>query len=302
MKITIHRAGQNSGPYTIEQVRQMLVTNQIQLTDLAHYTGLAQWIKVSEIPQLQPPVAAALPPMLDRATPQATPPRQADSRSDFEYSIEGRPDFSFLNVTIPGNQTLKVESSSMATMDTNLVMKTKMRGGMSRFLTGESLFINEFTAQGGSGKIGIAPGSPGDLEHVYLDGDTVYLQNSAFVASSMSVTVESKWQGLIKGLFSGESLFLIRCSGKGDLWFNTFGAIIPIDVNGHYIVDTGHIVGFTEGLQYEIGRIGGYKSFFLSGEGLVCQFSGRGRLWIQTRKLPWFAGWTFPFRPRKNND
>ena len=301
MKITLHRAGQNLGPYSIEQIRQMLVAGQIQPADLAHYEGLAQWTSVGELPNLHPPVSAAIPPMLQSTPPPTVAPRSGDSRSDFEYSIEGRPDFAFLNVNIPGSQTLKVESSAMATMDTNLVMKTKMRGGMSRFLTGESLFINEFTAQGGPGNIGIAPGSPGDLEHVYIDGDTVYLQNSAFVASSMGVTVESKWQGLIKGLFSGESLFLIRCSGKGDLWFNTFGAIIPIDVDGQYIVDTGHIVGFTEGLQYEIGRIGGYKSFFLSGEGLVCQFSGRGRLWIQTRKLPWFAAWTYPFRPRKNN-
>jgi len=121
-------------------------------------------------------------------------------------------------------------------MDTNLVMKTKLRGGLGRFITGESIFINEFTAQGGPGEIGIAPGAPGDLRHVYLQEQTMYLQNSAYVASGNGVAVESKWQGLMKGFFSGESLFLIRCQGKGDLWFSSYGGIIEIDVTDEYVV------------------------------------------------------------------
>lgn len=219
--------------------------------------------------------------------------------TEYEYRIEAQPDFSFLTVRLRANQMIKVEASAMATMDTNLKMKTRMRGGLSRLVTGESIFINEFTAEHGPGEIGIAPGSPGDLEHVHLDNSVIYLQNTAFVASSPGVNVESKWQGLIKGFFSGEKLFLIRCSGKGDLWFNTYGAMVSVDVAGEYIVDTGHIVAFTDGLQYTVSRIGGYKSLFFSGEGLVCRFSGTGRVWIQTRKLGAFANWVFPFRPAK---
>ena len=90
------------------------------------------------------------------------------------------------------------------------------------------------------------------------------------------------------------------CSGRGDLWFNTYGGMIAVDVDGEYIVDTGHIVAFTEGLEYQVGRIGGYKSLFFSGEGLICRFRGRGRLWIQTRKLGAFASWVRPFRPHKS--
>jgi uncharacterized protein (TIGR00266 family) len=138
------------------------------------------------------------------------------------------------------------------------------------------------------------------LEHVYLDGDTIYLQSSGFVASGMGVTLDSKWQGL-KGFFSGESLFLIKCAGKGDLWFNTYGAMFCVNVTGSYVVDTGHIVAFTDGLQYEVGRIGGYKSLFFSGEGFVCRFRGQGKVWIQTRKLGAFASWVWPFRPVRSN-
>ncbi len=219
---------------------------------------------------------------------------------EYDYSVECKPDFAFLTVQIPAGQTLKVEASAMATMDTNLVMKAKMKGGLSRLLTGESLFVNEFTAQNGPGQIGIAPGSPGDLEHVYLNNETIFLQSSAFVAATPNVQTDSKWQGF-KGFFSGEALFLIRCSGVGDLWFNTYGAMIEIDVTQDYIVDTGYIVAFTEGLQYEVGMLGGLRTSFLSSEGLVCRFSGQGKVWIQTRQVPAFAWWTLPFRPQKNN-
>ncbi len=213
-----------------------------------------------------------------------------------QHRIECRPDFSFLTVQLPAGETLKVEASAMATMDTNIGMKTKFKGGFGRLLTGESMFINEFTAQNGPGEIGIAPAAAGDMEHRYLNGDVIYLQNSAFVASGMGVNVETKWQGLVKGFFSGESLFLIRCSGTGDLWFNTYGAIVEIDVSGNYVVDTGHVVAFTDGLDYHVSRIGGYKSLFFSGEGFVCRFSGCGRVWIQTRKVPAFVSWLHPFR------
>lgn len=192
----------------------------------------------------------------------------------------------------------------MASMDSNIQMKTKLKGGFGRFLTGENLFLNEFTAQGGKGEICIAPGPPGDLEHVILQNQTLYLASSAFLAAGMSVQTESKWQGFVKGFFGGNGLFLIRCSGKGSLWFNAFGGIIPMKVNGEMMVDTGYIVGFTDGLQYQIASVGGYKSLFLSGEGLVCRFSGQGTVWVQTRQAPAFAAWVDPYRiiQRRSNN
>ena len=225
------------------------------------------------------------------------PEETARTAPGLDYRIEASPDFSFLIVRLPAGETLQVEASAMATMDPSVGMKTRVRGGLSRMLTGESLFINEFSAGSQPGEIGIAPAMLGDLDHVVLNDTALYLQNSAFVAAGTGVKAESKWQGFTKGFFSGESLFLLRCSGVGDLWFSTFGAMIPIDVTGEYIVDTGHIVAFTEGLDYQVSRLGGYKSLFFSGEGFVCRFSGQGRVWIQTRKVPAFTTWINPFRP-----
>lgn len=243
------------------------------------------------------PAAEAASLVAPAVAPVAAPSAAPVSFKGLTYKIEGRPDYSFLTVQIPADETLKVEASAMASMDTHLRMKTKLKGGFGRFFTGESLFINEFTAEHAAGEIGIAPGTPGDLVHQYLDGQTLFLQNSAFVAATMDVTLETKWQGMLKGFFSGESFFLIRCSGKGDLWFNSYGAIIEIDVEDNYVVDTGNIVAFTEGLEYEITKVGGYKSLFFSGEGFVCRFSGKGKVWIQTRSAQAFTGWAHYFRP-----
>jgi uncharacterized protein (TIGR00266 family) len=254
----------------------------------------ATGVAAAAAPERQPQA-----PNVTSAAPDTAAKTLVPDPRGLKFNVQGQPDYSFLTVQIPANQTLKVEASAMATMDTNLVMKTRLRGGLGRFVTGESIFINEFTAQGGSGEIGIAPGAPGDLRHVYLDDQTIYLQNSAYVASTSGVAVESKWQGLMKGFFSGESLFLIRCQGKGDLWFSSYGGVIEIDVSGEYVVDTGNIVAFTDGLSYNVTKVGGYKSLFFSGEGFVCRFSGQGRVWIQTRKVGPLVSWVWPFRPTK---
>ncbi|MFZ6767980.1 TIGR00266 family protein [Undibacterium sp. Di26W] len=250
-------------------------------------------------PDTAPPALARQAPPVTRAAIEPAKPAAAVTFDGLKFKIDGRPDFGFLTVDIPTGKTLKVEASAMATMDTNLVMKTKMKGGISRMLSGENLFLNEFTAENGPGEIGIAPATPGDLIHRYLRGETLYLQSGAFVASTPGITIETKWQGFTKGFFSGESLFLIRASGEGDLWLNSYGAIIEIDVKDGYVVDTGNIVAFTDGLEYSVSKVGGYKSLFFSGEGFVCRFKGEGKLWIQTRSVGAFASWARKYRPTK---
>jgi len=216
-------------------------------------------------------------------------------KTDYPHTLAAQPDYGMLNVKIPGGRTLKVEASAMAWMDSSLTMKAKMKGGLKRLLSGENLFISEFTAGSGDAEMGIAPGSPGEIGHLYLENETVFLQNSAYLAGSPDVETSVSFQGF-KGFFSGEKLFMIKCSGTGDLWFNTFGGLIEIDVKENYVVDTGYIVGFTEGLNYDVRPVAGMKSFLFSGEGLVCRFSGEGKVWIQTRLVPAFVSWADPFR------
>jgi uncharacterized protein (TIGR00266 family) len=220
--------------------------------------------------------------------------------SEFDFTLEGQPDFAFLTVKLPAGGGLQVEASAMATMDTSLRMSTKMKGGLKRMLTGENLFINEFRAEKGPGEIGIAPGSIGDIAHYHLTNEAIFLSNSAFLASGLNVVAETKWQGLKKGFFSGGGFFLVKCSGAGSLWFTSFGALLEMVVDTDVTVDTGHVVAFTEGLEYEVRALSDMKTRILGGEGLVCNFKGRGRLWIQTRNTPSFAHWAHPFRPTKS--
>ncbi|MBP0029793.1 TIGR00266 family protein [Roseofilum sp. Guam] len=230
--------------------------------------------------------------------------------SQFTYQIDHSPAYASLVLNLLPQQKVLVEASAMAAMDSSITMQSKMKGGMlksvGRMLGGESLFINEFTAEKAGGSLYISPGVPGDIQYYALDGSKgLIVQSSGFVACSETIDIDTKFQGL-KGFFSGESLFLLRASGTGDFWFSSYGAIIEIPVEGAYVVDTGYIVAFEDTLQYNVEVIGGLsfkslKTGILGGEGLVCRFSGQGRLWIQTRGIYPLLNFLYPFRPVKSS-
>ena len=232
-------------------------------------------------------------------------------KNDIPYRIEHSPAYASLVLDVPANQTVLVEASAMAAMDVSLQMKSKIRGGLlqgvGRMFGGESLFINEFTAQGRKGEIYISPGVPGDIEHYYLEnGRNLMVQSSGFVACSPTVEIDTQFQGF-KGFFSGESLFLLRATGEGDFWFSSYGGILEIEVSENYIVDTSYIVAFEDSLNYNVELIGGLSfnnllTGVFGGEGLVCRFSGSGRLWIQTRAINPLLNFLHPFRPVSNNN
>ena len=115
------------------------------------------------------------------------------------------------------------------------------------------------------------------------------------MASTKEVKVDTRWQGA-QGFFAGEGLFMLQCSGTGDLWISSYGAIHAVDIRGSYVVDTGHIVAFEESLDFNVKSVGGIKSLLFSGEGLVCEFTGRGRLWLQTRCSLSLVSFLHPFR------
>jgi uncharacterized protein (TIGR00266 family) len=197
-------------------------------------------------------------------------------------------------------------------MDSCIEMKSKMKGGLmgglKRMVGGESLFISEFTAKGKSGDLYISPGVPGDIQHYYLTGGkSLLVQSSGFVAAGPNVILDTQFQGLSKGFFSGESFFLVKATGEGDFWFSSFGAIIEIPVENGYVVDTGYIVAFEDTLSYDVEIINGLsfknlKTSIFGGEGFVARFSGSGRLWIQSRNLLPFLNFLHPFRPVKSSD
>jgi len=225
------------------------------------------------------------------------------------YKIEHSPSYASLVIHLKTNETVLVESGAMAAMDTCIKMKSRAKGGLmkglGRMVSGESFFISEFTAEGKSGELYVSPGVPGDICHYYLQGNALMIQSSGFVAASPTVEIDTKFQGF-KGFFSGESLFLIRATGIGDIWFSSYGAIVEIPVAGDYVVDTSYIVAFEDTLNYNVEMLGGLsfrglRTGILGGEGLVCRFNGEGRLWVQSRELYSLINFLNPFRPTKSN-
>jgi len=97
--------------------------------------------------------------------------------------------------------------------------------------------------------------------------------------------------GGLRALFSKEGAFVIECSGQGELFFNSYGGVLEREIDGSLIVDTGHVVGWEPTLSYAIRGSGGLKQTLFSGEGLVMEFSGRGKIYLQTRTMPETASW-----------
>jgi uncharacterized protein (AIM24 family) len=88
----------------------------------------------------------------------------------------------------------------------------------------------------------------------------------------------------MKGFLSGETLFFLHASGHGPILINGFGAIEAIELSGELLVDTGHLVAFTSGIEYSVTTASpGLIASYLSGEGFVLRVSGRGRLYVQSR-------------------
>lgn len=209
--------------------------------------------------------------------------------------LQHRPATTVAKVTLRPGETVRAEAGAMIQMDVHLQVATDgplsgKRGGLLKglgraLLGGESFFTNTFTAGGVPGTVVLAPALPGDLVvHELFAGETLFVQGRSWVASPDSVFVDTRWQGFTRGLLSGESLFFLRCTGVGSVLLNAFGAIDVIDLDGELIVDTGHLVAFTDGLDYEISRAQpGLIASFLSGEGFVLRVRGRGRLYLQTR-------------------
>ena len=158
-----------------------------------------------------------------------------------------------------------------------------LMSGLKRMFGGETLFRNTFTAQGAHGEVLFAPPLCGDMAVLEVGPRQWCVQNSAYVASSPAVTVETKG-GAFKGFFSGAGFFVLGTSGDGQMLIGSFGALEAIDVKSAMVIDTGHIVAWETSLTYQVTKAGaGWVASLLSGEGLVCTFSGTGTVYIQSR-------------------
>ena len=216
------------------------------------------------------------------------------------------PAYAAAKLTLAQGETVRAESGAMLAMSPGVTLETSTQGGVLKglkrsVLGGESFFMNTFTAQHDGAELFVAPSLPGDMVAWPLN-QTLFVQSGSFVACSGTIQVDTNWGGA-RTFFSREGLFMLRISGQGELVLSSYGAIHAVDLQPGqtYTVDTGHMVAWTEGVQYAVRKVGNWKSTFFSGEGLVCDLTGPGRIYLQTRSQDAFLSWLIPQLPTQSS-
>jgi uncharacterized protein (TIGR00266 family) len=220
--------------------------------------------------------------------------------------IEHAPVFTTLTLFLEPGERFKAEAGAMLSMSPTVEIQAKssgkgLLGTVAAAMGGEALFGSLFTAHD-AGEVVLAPSVPGDIVHVKLDGETIFAQGGAYLAGAEGLTLST--QGSLKALVGGEGLFLSKISGNGDLFLSCYGAVKvkTLAAGESYIVDCGHLVAFEASIDYKIRKAAkGLFSTLASGEGLVAECSGPGKIWIQSRNLKALAGILAPFLGRSSS-
>jgi uncharacterized protein (TIGR00266 family) len=223
------------------------------------------------------------------------------------YEITHGPTFSLLKLDIGPDEVLVAEAGTMVARSSDLDMDVKLNAGrnpglfgklktlfialLRKFIGGETFFVNHFHGVGG-GWVWLAPTMSGAIRHIQLaEGESMIFSAGAYLASAGGIDLKIRFGGL-RALFAKEGAFFIETVGPGDIWITSYGAIDEVQCSGSYVVDTGHIVGFDSSLNFKIRSPGGGALGFLaSGEGLVCEFEGNGRILIQSRNVGALVQW-----------
>ncbi len=244
--------------------------------------------------------------------PQAMQAPQTAAPGGTAHEITHGPSFAMLRVDLPPGQVVVTEAGSMVARNSNVDMEVKLNAGSAsgfiakfkafviamirKVIGGETFFVNHFSSQQG-GSVWIAPTMSGQISHRRMNGETITLSTGAFLASVGDFDVKMKFGGL-RSLFAREGAFFLQVTGRGDLWFNSYGGIHAVPVNGSYMVDNGHLVGFEGNLNFEIKSAGGgMMGFMASGEGLVCVFQGQGTIYLQSRNTGALISWLTRYLP-----
>ncbi|MFO7795026.1 MAG: TIGR00266 family protein [Promethearchaeati archaeon] len=230
---------------------------------------------------------------------------------EYDFEVLERPTFSYLRVHLRKGQKIQCEGGTMIYFDPTLEISTKKASSgflksLKRALAGETFFMNTFEAHD-DGYVGLAPAFPGDLMQIPLEkNESWVLFSGCFVASSIHFETETNFLGLKRSFFGGERAFFLNVqalNGPGDLFIGAMGAFHEITLADGQIFncDNGHLVSMESSVSFDIKKVGGLKSTVLSGEGLVAQLTGPGRVIMQSRNPREFALWLYNFMPHPSS-
>ncbi len=229
-----------------------------------------------------------------------------------QHHTKHAPSSSLLEVALGPGEALVAEAGAMVARSPSLRTEVRLNAGrdaglfgklkallvalLRKFAGGETFFVNHITAPEG-GWVWLAPPLSGRIKHIALQGETLLFSTGSYLASAGDIDVKVRWGGL-RAVLAREGIFFIEASGAGDLWISSYGAIEEVLCDGSLIVDSGHLVGFDASLSLKIRSPGGgLTGLMVSGEGVVCEFTGRGRVLIQSRSTGALVGWLAPLLP-----
>jgi uncharacterized protein (TIGR00266 family) len=220
------------------------------------------------------------------------------------------PAYGVARLTLSPNEPVRVESGAMMAMSGGVTLASKAEGGIMKSLKraalgGESFFVSTYTAPTQGGFVDVAARLPGDISmYEVTPGRALFVQKGSWLANEANVSIDAKWGGF-KNMFGGEGGFIIRAEGQGKIVFACYGAleVWNLEAGQGITIDTGHMVAYEDTVQMTIRRAsgGGMVQSFKSGEGLVFDFSGPGRVWTQTRNPSEFLGWIQSFIGTSNS-
>lgn len=215
-----------------------------------------------------------------------------------QVEVRYKPSFAALFIALAAGETIIAESGAMASMAEGTQIRTKWNGGfflalIKRFFGGESLFVNEFTCREGVPQTNLVLSQPlpGDIQQLDLNGQTIFVEPGAFIACTPGIDLGVGWAGFASWI-GGEGLFRLRMSGTGSAWIGGYGGVFTREVNGEYVVDSGHLLAYEPTLSLSVGMSGGIFSTLFGGEGLITRVRGQGRIYMQSRSLQGLASWT----------
>ena len=223
-----------------------------------------------------------------------------------QYKITGD-DLPVVICTVDANETLITENGSMSWMSPNMKMETTSNGGigkaLGRLFSGESLFLNKYTAQGGKGEIAFASSFPGSIRAFDVSQGEWVVQKSGFLASENSVELSVFFQKKFgAGLFGGEGFIMQKLSGKGLAFVEIDGSAVEYDLAAgeSIVIDTGYLAAMTASCTMDIVSVPGIKNALLGGEGLFnTVVKGPGKVILQTMPVSKVASTIGAFIPTK---
>lgn len=224
-----------------------------------------------------------------------------------QYKIYGEP-LPVVICDVENGETIISESGAMSWMTPNMVMQTTGGGAgkmFGRLLSGESLFQNRYTAQGGAGSIAFASSFPGSIRAFDITPQTpIVVQKKAFLASTEGVELSIFFQRKLgTALFGGEGFIMQKISGYGTAFIELDGSTIEYNLapGQQMIIDTGYLAMMDATVKMEIQQVKGVKNVLFGGESLFnTVVTGPGRVLLQTMPMSNFVASIAAMLPSKN--